>query len=237
MVVIADVLDEEGKKLAEEMGAHTCAFHHCDVTVESDIEALLHFTVSKWGKLDIMYNNAGILGNAVSEDVLNMDMDNFDHVMSVNLRGMALGVKHAANAMVNAGTRGVIICTGSIATVMAGLSPVAYTISKHAILGLVRAAASNLGKHGIRVNCVSPSAVLTPLAMDHFHRLFGNQNLSMEVIQASCDNSSNLKGHSLTPLDVAKAALYLASEDSNFVSGLNLIVDGGFSITNHSFET
>ncbi|KAH7373410.1 hypothetical protein KP509_17G054400 [Ceratopteris richardii] len=236
MVVIADILDEEGKKLAEEMGAHTCAFHHCDVAVESDIEALVAFTVSKWGKLDILYNNAGITCIGQGEDVLNMDMDKFDRIMSTNLRGMALGVKHAAKAMVNAGTRGVIICTGSTTSVMAGMAPVAYTVSKHAILGLVRAAASDLGKYGIRVNCVSPAPVTTPLLLEHFRHASGNQNVSMEDARAWCDSFSNLKGHSLTPLDVAMSALYLASDDSSFVSGLNLIVDGGFTITSHIFE-
>ncbi|KAH7373418.1 hypothetical protein KP509_17G054700 [Ceratopteris richardii] len=230
-------MDEEGKKLAEEMGADTCAFHHCDVAVESDIEALVAFTVSKWGKLDIMFNNAGIRGTAKGEDVLNMDMNDFDHIMSINLRGVALGVKYAANAMVSAGTRGVIICTGSVASVMAGMSPVAYTIAKHGVLGLVKAAASNLGKHGIRVNYVSPAAVITPLLLVHFRHLSGNPDLTMEQVQGWCDSLSNLKGHSLTALDVAKSALYLASDDSSFVSGMNLVVDGGLSITNHSFDT
>ncbi|KAH7373538.1 hypothetical protein KP509_17G061200 [Ceratopteris richardii] len=119
---------------------------------------------------------------------------------------------------------------------MAGMAAVAYTVSKHAVLGLVRAAASDLGKYGIRVNCVSPGPVTTPLLLNDFRHFSGNKNSSMEDARAWCDSSSNLQGHSLTPLDIAMSALYLASDDSNFVSGLNLVVDGGFTITSHSFE-
>ncbi|KAH7431617.1 hypothetical protein KP509_08G056900 [Ceratopteris richardii] len=237
MVVIADVQDEIGKNLAEEMGAPVCVFRHCDVTVESDMEGLVDFTISKWGKLDIMYNNAGILGTAVNEDVHNLDMADFDRVISVNVRGMALGVKYASRAMVNAGTKGVIICTASVSSVLAGMAPVAYTVSKHAVLGLVRAASSGLGKHGIRVNCLSPWAVATPMLVNYLRDTIKDPTLSEEDAKASRDAHSNLHGYSLSALDIAKSALYLASDDAAFVSGLNLIVDGGFTATNHSFDT
>lgn len=237
MVVIADVQAEKGAQLAHDVGTHTCVFRHCDVTLESDIEALVAFTISKWGKLDIMYNNAGVLGNAVAEDVRNLDMADFDRVISVNVRGMALGVKYASKAMVDAGTKGVIICTASVSSILGGMAPVAYTVSKHAVLGLVRAASSDLGKYGIRVNCLSPWGVLTPLLVDHLRQAFENPALSVEEARASRDSHANLRGHSLSALDIARSALYLASDDSAFVSGLNLIVDGGFTATNHSFDS
>lgn len=237
MVVIADIQDEKGAQIVDSVGHEICVYRRCDVTLEADMEALVAFTVAKWGKLDIMYNNAGILGNAVSEDVRNMDMTDFDRVISVNVRGMALGVKYASRAMVDAGTKGVIICTASVSSILGGMAPVVYTVSKHAVLGLVRAASSDLGKFGIRVNCLSPWGVLTPLLVNHLRDAFENPSLSIEEAQASRDSHANLLGHSLSSLDIARSALYLASDDAAFVSGLNLIVDGGFTATNHSFDS
>ncbi|MCO5595755.1 hypothetical protein L7F22_049803 [Adiantum nelumboides] len=237
MVVIADIQDEKGTQLAQDVGTQVCVFRRCDVTLESDMEALVAFTVSKWGRLDIMYNNAGVLGDAVAEDVHNLDMADFDHVISVNVRGMALGVKYASKAMIDAGTKGVIICTASVSSVLAGMGPVAYTISKHAVLGLVRASSSDLGKYGIRVNCLSPWGVVTPLLVNHLRQTFENPALTADEVRASRDSHSNLQGHSLSAFDIARSALYLASDDSPFVSGLNLIVDGGFTATNHSFDS
>eukprot|EP00250_Pteridium_aquilinum_P020771 c24941_g1_i2 orf=110-934(+) len=234
-VVIADIDDDKGAQLANEVGRRAAAYKHCDVSLEHEVEELVAFTIEKWGKLDIMYNNAGIVpGNFTTtlEDVRALNMHEFDCVMSVNVRGMALGIKYASRAMVEAKTKGSIICTASIASIMAGLTPVSYTVSKHAIIGLMRAASSDLGKYGIRVNCVSPYLVATPLGL----KAFGDQSSSLMKIQALSDSKSNLAGHSLTSSDIARTALYLACDDAAFVSGLNLVVDGGFTATNHSFN-
>ncbi|MCO5592477.1 hypothetical protein L7F22_046480 [Adiantum nelumboides] len=118
----------------------------------------------------------------------------------------------------------------SVASVLGGLAPIPYTVSKHAILGLVRAASIDLGKYGIRVNCISPSGVVTPLLMDYFHEGFGDPSYTPQQAQNFVDTHANLSGHSIAPKDVASAALYLASDDAAFVSGLNFILDGGFSL-------
>ncbi|KAI5077348.1 hypothetical protein GOP47_0007172 [Adiantum capillus-veneris] len=236
-VIIADVQVEKGTSLASELGKHVAIFKHCDVTLETDVEALVAFAIEQWGKLDIMFNNAGILGKTVVEDVQGLNMQDLRRVLEVNVHGMALGMKYASRAMVDKGTKGVILCTASVASVLGGLAPIPYTVSKHAILGLVRAASSDLGKHGIRVNCISPSGVVTPLLMDYFHDGFGDPNYTPKQAQNFVDTHANLTGHSLSPMDIARAALYLASEDGAFVSGLNLIIDGGFSASNHSLNS
>ncbi|KAI5062860.1 hypothetical protein GOP47_0021407 [Adiantum capillus-veneris] len=111
----------------------------------------------------------------------------------------------------------------------------AYVVS-HAVLGIMRAACSDLGQYGIQVNCVSPCAVVTPLALSFFRKAFSDPLLPKESIQDIFDKSHILEGHSLSTLDIACAALYLASDDSKFVSGLNLVVDGGTSSTSQMFK-
>ncbi|KAI5077346.1 hypothetical protein GOP47_0007170 [Adiantum capillus-veneris] len=235
-VVIADVQDEKGLELAKELCSDTVVYKRCDVTQESDVEALVDFAIKKWGKLDIMFNNAGILGKSLTKEVSTMDMDDFDHVMLVNTRGMVLGVKHASKAMLQTKTKGSIICTSSIASISGGLATTAYTISKHAVLGLIRAASSDLGRYGIRVNCISPAGVVTPLVVEFLQKVTSNPSLTPAQAQDACDETSCFVGHSLSALDIAHAALYLASDNAAFVSGLNLVVDGGFTASHQGFK-
>ncbi|KAH7859443.1 hypothetical protein Vadar_001163 [Vaccinium darrowii] len=133
--------------------------------------------------------------------------------------------------MVKRKIRGSIICTGSVASVLGGMGPHAYTASKHGLVGLVRGAASELGRHGIRVNCVSPSGVVTPLVISEMLAMGINDASAVE--EQIC-SAANLKGISLNPKHVAEVALFLASDESIFVSGHNLAVDGGFSVVNNS---
>ena len=235
LVVIGDIQDDLGTHLADELGHHVAIYKHCDVTLESDMEGLVKQALNKWGKLDIMYSNAGIVGN-VTGGMQNLDITNFDNVMNVNLRGMVLAVKHASKVMVETQTRGVIICTSSMASVTASVAPIEYTISKHALLGLMKGAASDLGKYGIRVNCVSPSVVITPVSMKLLRDLTGKHSVSEHEVQAFVDSTNVLVGHTFSTSDVAQAVLYLASDESAFVSGHNLIIDGGNTITDRTYQ-
>ena len=188
--------------------------------------------LSKWGKLDIMYSNVGTIGDVgKSNEMQDLDMENFAHVMNVNVHGMALALKYASRVMIDLKTKGVIICTASTSGVIGGTTPIEYTTSKHAVLGLMRAATSNLGKYGIRVNCVSPSVVVTPLSLNFFKEVTGNHANPEHEIKVYNDSTNVLCGHTLLPIDIAQAVLYLASDDAAFVSGLNLIVDGGITAT------
>ncbi|KAJ9171678.1 hypothetical protein P3X46_015007 [Hevea brasiliensis] len=149
--------------------------------------------------------------------------------MATNVRGVAATIKHAARAMVVKNIRGSIICTTSIASSLGGTAPHAYTISKHALVGLVRTACSELGVHGIRVNCISPFGVATPLSCKAY-------NLKPSEVEANSCALANLKGIVLKAKHVAEAALFLASDESAYISGHNLAVDGGFTVVNHSFS-
>jgi len=229
-VVVADIQEELGLKVVASIAGpdHRAIYKNCDVTVENQVEETVAFAIEKYGKLDIMYSNAGIVGSM--ESILDMDMEKgFDQTMAVNLRGSANCIKHAARAMVKQQVKGSIICTASSTSILGGMAPAAYTVSKHGLVGLVKAAASELGKQGIRVNCVSPYYVATPLAL-------GALGMNPSEGEAFFSSVGNLKGIALKAKHVAEAVLFLASDESAFVSGHNLVVDGGFTVVNHSFD-
>lgn len=224
-VVIADVQDELGRSICKELGENI-TYVHCDVTSDSDVKNVVDVAISTYGKLDIMYNNAGISGN-LDFSILGTDNENFKKVFDVNVYGGFLGAKHASRVMIPE-NKGVILFTSSVASMVSGESPHAYTMSKHAIVGLAKNLCVELGQYGIRVNCISPCAIATPL-------LRNAMGLEKSVVEGIVCASANLKGVVPTVDDVAEAALYLSSDEAKYVSGLNLIVDGGYCTTNQSF--
>ncbi|CAM8961398.1 unnamed protein product [Rhodiola kirilowii] len=223
-VIIADIQPDISSKINAEFGgsAHVTSVK-CDVTNESDVANAVDVAVRTYGKLDVMFNNAGIADD-IKPSILESTVDDFFKVVKVNLVGPFLGTKHAARVMIPAKS-GSIITTGSVCSVMGGSETHAYTSSKHGVVGLVRNAAVELGRHGIRVNCVSPSLVLTKLT----RRQFGVDEESIGKVY------SGLKGVVLTAEDVAEAALFLASDASRYVTGANLMVDGGMTMHNNAF--
>ncbi|GLJ48283.1 hypothetical protein SUGI_1019330 [Cryptomeria japonica] len=227
-VIIADISDEAGEKLAESLSP-SATFIHCDVSKESDVSAAVDSAMQKHGRVDIMFNNAGT-ADVQKGSVAEYDAKQFENVMNVNAKGVLHGMKHAARVMIPA-KKGCIISTASVSAVLGGGMSYAYTASKHAIVGLSKSGAAELGKFGIRVNCVSPSIVATHMAV----KLMEENTCSVEgegraMVEEWANSVGNLKGVTLKEDDIAQAAMYLASDEAKYVSGLNLVVDGGFTV-------
>lgn len=223
-VVIADIQDDKGKHLAEELGA-SAAYVHADVSREADIKTALDHALQKFGRLDCLYNNAGFAG--VGGPIEATPVDGFDAVMGVLLRGVFLGMKHAAPIMKRQGT-GSIISTASVAGLRAGHGPHVYSAAKAAVIQLTRSVAMELGESGVRVNCICPGGIATPI----FGKAFGLSDAAAEnsvaTMQAILAKIQPIQRAGL-PEDIAKAALWLASDDSSFVNGHALVVDGGLT--------
>ncbi|KAL6638110.1 hypothetical protein ACP70R_025682 [Stipagrostis hirtigluma subsp. patula] len=230
-VCIADIQDEAGQQLAGSLAGDNqgAMFVHCDVTVEDDVSRAVDAAAERFGALDVMVNNAGVTGDKVT-DIRNVDFAQVRRVFDINVHGVFLGMKHAARVMIPQG-RGSIVSLASVASVIGGMGPHAYTASKHAVVGLTKNVAGELGRHGVRVNCVSPYAVPTALSMPHLPK-GARADDALKDFLAFVGGEANLKGVDLMPRDVAEAVLYLASDEARYVSALNLMVDGGFTAVN-----
>ncbi|KAL2462905.1 Short-chain dehydrogenase reductase 3b [Forsythia ovata] len=224
-VVIADVQDEKGRMVVESIGTQRCSYVRCDVSDEEQVKAMVDWTIQKYGQLDIMFSNAGIISKS-KQTILDLDFSQFDRLIQVNLRGMAACIKHAARVMVEKRVRGTIVCTASVVATRGAMQRTDYAMSKHGVIGLVRSASGQLGEYGIRVNSVSPSAIATPLTCEAYQT-------TMKDLEKIYENSfvplTSLKGIVLTLKHVADAVLFLASDDSTFMTGHDLVVDGGLN--------
>ena len=221
-VVIAGRRQAEGEGLAKPLGG-AAVFARTDVTKEADIKALIELTLARFGRLDCLFNNAGNPGKLAP--IAELDMDHFDTVIATHVRGVVLGMRYAAPAMICQGS-GSIINTGSIAGLRAGYSAHSYSAAKAAVIHVTRCVAMELGEKGVRVNSISPGAIVTGI----FAKGAG-------VADAAADRTADDLKERFTafqpipraglPEDIAQAALFLASDAGSFVNGQDIVVDGG----------
>jgi len=224
-VVAGDIQDDKGARIEEEYG-RAVRYVRCDVTQEADIKAAIDVAVSSFGRLDCLFNNAGHSGSIENVEVATGE--SFDAMMHLHVRAALLGMKHAAPAMRAAGG-GSIISTASVAGLQSGFGPLHYSIAKAAIVQLTKVASAQLGPLNIRVNCICPGLIATPIFAKGIGLATQVADQTVTAIAGVAKNAQPIPKAGM-PEDIAEAALYLASDGARFVNGHALVVDGGLTV-------
>jgi NAD(P)-dependent dehydrogenase (short-subunit alcohol dehydrogenase family) len=219
-VVIADLQAEAASDLAGELGGR-CRQIRTDVTREEDVAAAVDLAVSAFGRLDIMFSNAGIFG--AYGPIAKSRMEDVDLTLAVNLRGVFTAMKHAARVMMPQRS-GVIVATTSPAAVTGGVGNHAYSAAKAGIIGLMRSVAAELRPHGIRVNAIMPGAIVSAMTADLVTGDATALERTAELLAAQTPQQRPGR-----PEDIAAAVSYLASDEAAFVTGHTLVIDGGYT--------
>lgn len=233
--VVSDIQEEAGSKLAAAHGGNAI-FVKCDVGVESDVASLVDAAVTHFGRIDCMFNNAGILG-AIGP-VADIPGAEWRRTIDVLLSSVFYGIKYAAQAMIKQGKNddglaGSIINTTSTAGLRAGLGPHVYTAAKHGVVGLTQSVATELGRHGIRTNAIAPGGTTTGLTAWLVTGSAANLDEANKKIGVT-----NPMGRGGRVEDIANAALFLASDEASYVNGHVMVVDGAGEVIgdrNHRF--
>ena len=218
-MLIADLDEAKGDALAADLGG-AAAFLRTDVSKEEDIAAMVVETTDRFGRIDVLFNNAGF-GGALGP-IESTTVDDYDLTMDVLLKSVFLGMKHVTPLMKAQGS-GSIISTASVAGIRAGYAPHLYSVAKSAVIHLTRTVALELGEHGIRVNAICPGFIATPLA---FGRPDADESQIDQMREAGA--ASQVLGRVGEPVDIANMALFLASDESEWITGREFVVDGGF---------
>ncbi len=210
-VVIGDVLDDEGKATAERLGS-SCKYVHLDVTLEEDWSAAVAATVDEFGTPDVLVNNAGIF---IIRPIAMTTLEDYERVIKINQTGVFLGIKAVGPLMCDAG-KGSIINISSVAGLKGTAGTIAYSASKWAVRGMTKCAANEYAGFGVRVNSVHPGIIDT-LMLQEFEQ-WGAREAVRDAIPM---------GHETGPETVAKLVLFLASDESDYSTGSEFVVDGG----------
>ena len=220
-VVVADIDEETGKKVVKEINAEDgeAIFLKTDVSVQEDVENMVQTTIEEYGKLDIAVNNAA--RSPDSAPLAEMDEKEFDSIIAINLRSVAICMKYEIKEMLSQNEGGSIINISSISGIRPQPGNPAYMASKHGVNGLTKSASYDYSDKGIRVNTVAPGAIDTPMLRNAAEE--GNLDLD------EYGDYISTMGRIGDPEEVAQANLWLASEKSSYVTGQNIPVDGGYT--------
>jgi NAD(P)-dependent dehydrogenase (short-subunit alcohol dehydrogenase family) len=218
-VVIADISGDQ-EKVAESLGEDALAVQ-VDMSDSDSVAALMEATVDRFDRLDVLCNNAGIEGDITP--VTEYSPETFDRVIAVNLRGVFLGIRHGARAMLETAGGGSIINTSSVAALRATPGAVAYNTAKAGVLGLTRGAAADLSKSGVRVNAICPGIIETPM----FQNLVESHPEMHAQIKSLAESTA--MGRTGSASEIGSATVFLASDDSSFITGATIPVDGGYT--------
>jgi NAD(P)-dependent dehydrogenase (short-subunit alcohol dehydrogenase family) len=219
-VVLTDVADEAGERVASEIdgAGGRAAYVHADVSSESDARAMVEAAVGRFGGLHVLYNNAGVM---LPDDgsVHSTDAAIWDTTLAINVKGVAFGCKHGIPAMLDSGGGSIINVASFVAWLGAATSQTAYTASKGAVLEMTREIAVEYARKGIRCNALCPGPIETPLLMQLLSDEARRRRRFVHIPMGRLGQAQEL----------AKAALFLASDDSSYMTGASLIVDGGIT--------
>jgi len=218
-VVVGDVSVKGGEETVALITGKggTASFVQCDVSDPAQVQAIVDHAVATYGGLDIAVNNAGV--DPEVAPAAEWKLEDFDRIHGINTRGVFLCMKAEIAAMLKRGG-GAIVNIGSFASVAAVVNKPAYTASKHAVLGMTKAAALQYARDGIRINAVCPGGVRTAILVD-------NVGTSSEA--AAAVDAAHPIGRASEPAEIAEAVLWMASPASGFVIGHGLVIDGGLS--------
>jgi NAD(P)-dependent dehydrogenase (short-subunit alcohol dehydrogenase family) len=228
-VLACDINEGPGRDLE---GRHTgrVKFQRCDVMVEADIEAAMKAAVDAFGGLDIVFNNAGAGGSPQS--IHEMTGEAWDFSQDLLLRSVALGIRYAIPHMVARGG-GTIVNVASVAGMQAGMGPIAYSVAKAGVIHLTRTAAAQVARDNIRINCICPGLILTNI-FTPADRMPPELAAEIKANMAQTAFNQQPVPKPGLPEDIAKACLFLASDESAFVTGVALPVDGGMTLGQRS---
>ena len=221
-VVVAEFSEAAGAetvRLVREAGGEA-SFVRADVSKEADAKAMVDHAVATYGRLDVLYNNAGVMPEA-DHSVTDTEVDVWDQVMAVNVRGVFLGCKYAIPQMAAGGGGSIINIASFVALLGCSVPQDAYTASKGALLALTRSLAVQFGPRGVRTNAICPGPIETPLLMDWLLKDEAAKQLRL---------ARNPTGRFGKPEEIAYMAVYLGSDESRFTNGAQLVVDGGISV-------
>jgi NAD(P)-dependent dehydrogenase (short-subunit alcohol dehydrogenase family) len=229
-VVAAARRAEEGAALAKRLGIR---FMRTDVSSEADVKALIEQTLAWFGRVDCLVNNAGVPSPMVS--ITDIDVETIDRLLAINVRGVLLGIKQVAPVML-AQKAGSIINIGSVAGLRGGVSGHIYSATKGAVVALTRSAGAELGEQGIRVNCISPGAIVTGIFAKNAGVDAAKADKLVDIVKGAFASVQPIPRAGLTE-DIAQAAMFLASDASSFINGQDIVVDGGMTSVTRGWTT